>query len=1049
MAAFQRPPGFKFACKGVDLRSPADAMQPDKYVLLQNVRSASDTSLQTRPGYVSLFNTSDAHPVTDIGSYATLGTDGKPRFLARLSNDKVYLDSITTSVATLAASPYTGACMIPFRPSASPQAWMYITNGADYQKLSAPDSSNNVAAYKVGIAEPSAGIDGCSQVLAYSIFNALAVNWTKGGMAGPISDGDIGGSDTVHAAVIGDPVDATRISVQISIEYFASGMLVTLAGARSYPIEEVKQPCATTTIAAIYYYPGGSGKCMIVPAIDLSDTLGRGSLVTLAGTAVLVSSVISGPNGTCAFECTPTSGTYHAGDAIVGLLAIIVHGTATASEAITMPIVQSSIAAGVGTIDQPISTGFFRGYTQDDYIHCTLLLSNIAAITKVDLIFNVGKSPADYGYNILTYSVTGASLAQQVLAGELFEISFPISALGGELEYCNGFRVQVTTTDTCSLGVGGLWAGGGGSPDVGDTGIPYRYRAVPRSSATGAKGNPSPDMRSNVYTRRQKVTVRTSLLTFTDPQVDLLDVERYGGSLTSFRYLGTVAVVAGVPADFTDNYFDDSLTNALAMETDNFEPWPSIDVPFKVTAGGGNTITVVGTWVTVSGPTISDVTQRWLPGTLITLAGIGTVTLRSRPTKLSGTSYLFEIEECIGAPTVTEFSVLEPNIARQILPYLVGPDEYGTLFGMGDPLRPGTLYSSASFNLDSAPTENTNELSPPSEPLIGGAQLGAVTLIASTNRWWAIYPSFLVGTTGNYTTLRRDVGRALAAPLGICSDGQKIYFWAKDCIAATTGGGYEDLTSGTPGDAKLYQLFQHEGISGQDVTREGVTLYAPDYSRAESFRMAVVNKYLYADYQDSNGNPRTLVLDLRTGAWSSDVYHDSITVHYGVPQQSGSLTTAHAANPLAVMGDNNGKLWRQQDAHNDDTTTIPCLVSTFEWDGGDDRVQPIWGDGYLDCLPSASAGISATPKSLMAALSSGAVVVPQGVRTFAPISVGGSFTGKSLGLYISWTDDFTTHTLPTPTQTLPTQLYRWGLSVLPQPEIATDRASDWEGSLRG
>jgi hypothetical protein len=530
--------------------------------------------------------------------------------------------------------------------------------------------------------------------------------------------------------------------------------------------------------------------------------------------------------------------------------------------------------------------------------------------------------------------------------------------------------------------------------------------------------------------------VKTSLLTFSDPQVDLLDVYRYGGSLTSFLYLGTVSV----GSDYTDNSFDDALTNAQAMPTDNFEPWPSIDVPFKVSAGGGNTITVVGTWVTVSGPATwpSSIT-RWLPGTLLTLAGFGTVTLRSRPVALSGTSYLFEIQECVGNPSVTQFSVLEPNVARQILPYLVGPDEYGTLFGMGDPLRPGTLYSSASFNFDIAPTENTNELSPPSEPLIGGAQLGAVTMISSTDRWWAIYPSFLVGvTTSNYTTLRRDVGRALAAPRGICSDGLKIYFWAKDCIAATSGGAYEDLTS----DTDLYPLFPHEGIPGANVVRGGDTFYHPDYSKASSFRLAVINKFLYADYQDTGGNPRTIVMDLQNGGWSRDVYHDAITVHYDVPQQSGSLTSAAALNPLAVMGDSLGKVWQQQDSHNDNATPIPCIVSTFEFDGGDDRTQPEWGDAYLDCLPAASAGLTVAPQSGMATISAGSQNYATSTRKGIPVSVGKQFIGKSLGLLITWTDDFTS-------QSVPTQLFRWGLSELPQPEITGDRASDWSGSLRG
>jgi hypothetical protein len=213
---YQLPPGFKFACKGVDLRSPADAIAPDKYTLLQNVRSASRSSLQTRPGYVALFNTADSHPVTDIGSYATLNTDGKPRFLARLSNDKVYLDT-GALVATLATSNQAGVSMIPFRPSASPQAWMYISNGADYQKLSAPDSSNNVVAQKVGIAEPQVGLNAATQGPVFTSFYQAAANWTAGGTAAAINDSLLL-SDTVGAAVISDPIVSSRVSCQVTID---------------------------------------------------------------------------------------------------------------------------------------------------------------------------------------------------------------------------------------------------------------------------------------------------------------------------------------------------------------------------------------------------------------------------------------------------------------------------------------------------------------------------------------------------------------------------------------------------------------------------------------------------------------------------------------------------------------------------------------------------------------------------------------------------------------------------------------------------------------
>jgi hypothetical protein len=78
----------------------------------------------------------------------------------------------------------------------------------------------------------------------------------------------------------------------------------------------------------------------------------------------------------------------------------------------------------------------------------------------------------------------------------------------------------------------------------------------------------------------------------------------------------------------------------------------------------------------------------------------------------------------------------------------------------------------------------------------------------------------------------------------------------------------------------------------------------------------------------------------------------------------------------------------------------------------------------------------------MATISAGSQNYATSTRKGIPVSVGKQFIGKSLGLLITWTDDFTS-------QSVPTQLFRWGLSELPQPEITGDRASDWSGSLRG
>jgi hypothetical protein len=385
----------------------------------------------------------------------------------------------------------------------------------------------------------------------------------------------------------------------------------------------------------------------------------------------------------------------------------------------------------------------------------------------------------------------------------------------------------------------------------------------------------------------------------------------------------------------------------------------------------------------------------------------------------------------------TTFVVNEPLVARQILPYLWGPDDNGTIFGCGDPLRPGTLYFAKANNPDAAPDANTLELIDPSAPLIGGGILNGVSLVSGASDWWAIYPAFSGGVA--YSKIRRDVGRTMIAPFAHDSDGQRIFFWAKDCIAYTSGGAYVDLTStnpdGTPGD--LYPVFPHGGVQGSDVTVGGVTVSAPDYSRAYSFRLQISNNRLYADYQDSQGSPHTLVYDVTNTSWVVDVYNDPITVHLAPRMQTGKLlSTGGTPYATLVMGDSNGKSWTTQDAHNDNLIGISGKVGTFEFDGGDLRMQPKFGDLYLDIV--APAGASVQPVSLGVAIAGVAatIVGASPARQFLPISVGGNSIQKAVGLLIGWTDDFTI-------QSAPTVLNGWQPSLTAQPEITTDRFGDW------
>lgn len=1023
---YSRPvEGLRFIWGGVKLNATPDNLPPEKYASAVNIRSSSRQSLKTRPGYAPKFITG-GNSVTDLKSYATLGTDDLPRYLARDSVNGIYLDTGSLE-ATLSGTPGYGVSMVPFRPGASPQSWMYIAGLGDYKKFSAPDSSNIVTVQKVGVAEPQQQVEAATNAPKHTQFQSLAASWTAGGTAGALTDSTLL-SDTVGAAVLNDPIVSTRQSVQVTIPWYAPGMMITVNASAHLPVEEVWQACAACTISAIRYDSGTSGLCSIVPSIDLSTTIGRGSLVQLnASETVLVLSVTAGDNGASVFRCS-TVGTFTAGQAIAGVLAIVVHGTVAPGDAITIPSIHSSITTGSATMSEAVGAGVFSAYSQDDYIYVTLLLQDIASVASVSFIFNVGSS-VDYSTAILTYTVTGASLVPNVVAGEVVVISFPISSLGnkpGALNPCNGFRIQVDSTSAQAVTISGLWVGGGSLPDVGNDGAPYFFRAVPRSSLTGARGNATPPMRYGVTPRRQSVTVTVPSAAY-DTQIDIWDFYATGGTTTQYGYVGSVSV--GSSSTFTFNSFDSAIIAAIAngnvLQVQNYEPWPSIDIPWKATTGGGITIVAIGSYITVDGVSPwPSLIARWLPGTLITLSGLQTFTLRSRPVA-SGSAYIFEVQEVVGAQSPSTITVPEPAVANQPLPYVWGPDAYGVIFGNGDPLRPGTQYFTQAYTPDSAPQPNTLELTSPDKPLCGGVVVGGLSIVASSLKWWALYPNL---GTGGYSPVEWTVGRPAVAPYGIVTDGTAVYFWTKDGIAKTAGQGYESLT-----DDDLYSLFPHEGIPGENVVQFGYIYRAPDYSRVATFRLAIFNGFLYADYQDSTGTPRTLVCDLHTKAWCADSYGDSITCHYGVEQQAGALTGAPSRYDEMLLASAVGKVYAQADLHNDDSTPIAAQVQTFEFDGGDIRAFEQWGDQYLDSLPSAP--ITVTPLTLASPIASPTVVPASASRAYTPISVGGSTIQNTLGMALSWTDDFSVRVVAT-------HLYVWQPQFTPWP-VLSQADSPW------
>jgi hypothetical protein len=475
-----------------------------------------------------------------------------------------------------------------------------------------------------------------------------------------------------------------------------------------------------------------------------------------------------------------------------------------------------------------------------------------------------------------------------------------------------------------------------------------QYRYVYRSSATGATSNPSPESTAEAV----PVTANTiTSLWSNDPQVDKVDYYRVDTSITDFTYVCT-GPNDDLGGDGTNTPVSDSLTDTElgtdVLVYTNYEPFPSIDLPQKgICSVSGSVIT----WVSggAIGGTATGFNTRWLSGTiirigsptslaytfiarptagsfasltafalnwviedtnghyqLVTVAGIsGSITptfSTTGGTTVSGTVTFTDkgivvpdgfVNE-ITIPDVPDgtdlaYEISEPILANQPLPYQFGPtDNINYTFGVGDTLRPGTLYWCSGSNLDAAPDTNQMDVTDPSEPLVNGAMSGGRGVLFSIRRAWVIMPNFfnslatVTGTTGSTWTLQAtSINRGLFMPRCVAIEGGGlIFFRVDDGIHVSPGGGASKSIT----DQDLESLFPHEDEDGgtnmpQPVTRQGVTIYPPDDTKPQLQKFSIQNGYMYYDYVGTDGDPHTLVYDINAQGWVWDVYEWPATIH--------------------------------------------------------------------------------------------------------------------------------------------------------------------------
>lgn len=566
------------------------------------------------------------------------------------------------------------------------------------------------------------------------------------------------------------------------------------------------------------------------------------------------------------------------------------------------------------------------------------------------------------------------------------------------------------TEDTVTLSFSDPYLTGGYGPDAAATLPPYVYRYRYRCSATGARSNPSPTMRAGVAPRRMRVDL--SWTPSSDPQVDLVDVFRYGGSLARWAYVASFPNADGVaPDDMEDSQIDGGET----LRVDFYQPWPTSDIP------RGGTCNVVGTSVEwVSGDQFNT---GWGADSAIIING-RTTQLYGPP---SSATRLEVIDNC-GNGTGVEFTLPSPTILATPMPALWGGpiNNVWFTFAAGDPNDPSALHWSHGNDPETTSDAFVLFLSSPSEPLLNGCFYDGFPYAFSSERLYRIVPTF--GDITTFRTQETQCTRGLWCPWAFCVTPFGIVFLSRDGIYITQGG--SEAQSLTNPD--LQMLFPQDGAVPEAIRN----LNPIDFSQPDRLRLSPVDQGFYFDYVDTAGEGRTLFYRFSEQSWIPDVY----PVAWGGVRVRLEEPGEGTYNVLLGMGDG---FLNQMDANQltDVDESMPWAYWT-SWEYSDDpRAMKQWGDAILDFNPAGSVnGVLVTPVIINGntALTPHLVGVDGTVRDTFIIEVedGVGMLSRNFGLWIEGALDLCDTNRPI--------FYLWEPSWLFKQITVARRATDWE-----
>jgi hypothetical protein len=516
------------------------------------------------------------------------------------------------------------------------------------------------------------------------------------------------------------------------------------------------------------------------------------------------------------------------------------------------------------------------------------------------------------------------------------------------LKDVKAIRISVTATAAVDIYLDSLWIGGTDAlgSNAAQGFLPYNYVWRARDPATKNKSNWSPPLRTGIKLSRGRVE-----LTFPDANIDYptsykIDVARFGGTLNTFRIIGSIDNDGSIYIDTSSDKL--VADNPIAGRFDNqgdtdavfnfYKPFAILDTDKR------GTCDVIGTkWIWKTGDKLNVTYPR---GTQIVINGKANK-FYSSPL----TDSLVELENDMGALTDVKFELISPLLTGQPLPVIFGPFGEGNfgliIFGIGDRKNAGTLYWLDGNSPDTQSDLNSLEVTSPSEPLVSGVMYDGYGIVYTTRRSFTILPTF---TESGFSFIARENAnsRGLFSRNTIVVGGDYIYFLSEnaDGIYKVQGGGNPQLVTGSVID----NFFYNNGKAPSAITLiDGTVINPPDFTDEDNLRLYVIKDHLYFRFKDTAGKQRCLVFDIHKDILLSyDAYpSDIVDAFYFEEKESSAEVLVGILNGVGRFSD----AGTYEDA-------IEAKIIPFSFDGGDSRVLKTFDEFSLSAEPGLANGFN-------------------------------------------------------------------------------------------